>query len=393
MLNLSIQISQRPPVDEYPFEIVERKGSGHPDTLADGISEAIAGWVCSYRRNSLLVPYHYSDKVFLIGGASEPAFRGGRILSPFRVIVASVLDLEMFQLSPTTIQANIKEVVYSYLQRTLRYFERSSADIEVLIIPPSRHSISTYLADPNNMEDTGIGVGYAPLTPCEELTLNLERFLTSEATKKRFPMLGEDIKCLTVRTGRAVTITLACAFVSRFIDALTHYRSCKQQLETYIVTHCKIDRHNLSVRINPDDVFQPPSVYLTVSGASIEHGDCGFTGRGNRINGLISPLRPMTIEAAAGKNAQNHPGKLYNLLATRIANDLVARLQLRETSVLLLGEVGAKITQPTAAYVDVIPKGDVPPDLDVKISQIVMEWQQRIPNLRAEYLSTTATQT
>jgi S-adenosylmethionine synthetase len=38
------------------------------------------------------------------------------------------------------------------------------------------------------------------------------------------------------------------------------------------------------------------SVYLTVTGTSAEAGDDGEAGRGNRVNGLITPYRPMTME-------------------------------------------------------------------------------------------------
>ena len=46
----------------------------------------------------------------------------------------------------------------------------------------------------------------------------------------------------------------------------------------------------------------------------MEAGDDGSVGRGNRANGLITPCRPMSLEATAGKNPVNHVGKIYNLL-------------------------------------------------------------------------------
>ena len=41
------------------------------------------------------------------------------------------------------------------------------------------------------------------------------------------------------------------------------------------------------------------------------------------MSGLITPYRPMTLEAAAGKNPVSHVGKTYNLAAGRIARALV----------------------------------------------------------------------
>lgn len=65
---------------------------------------------------------------------------------------------------------------------------------------------------------------------------------------------------------------------------------------------------------------------LVVSGTSAEAGDDGEVGRGNRINGLITPGRPMSLEAAAGKNPVSHVGKIYNVLARDIAEAVVARV-------------------------------------------------------------------
>jgi S-adenosylmethionine synthetase len=53
----------------------------------------------------------------------------------------------------------------------------------------------------------------------------------------------------------------------------------------------------------------------------------GRVGRGNRVCGLITPYRPMTLEAAAGKNPYNHVGKLYNLCAQQICERIVSELK------------------------------------------------------------------
>lgn len=40
------------------------------------------------------------------------------------------------------------------------------------------------------------------------------------------------------------------------------------------------------------------------------------------IDGLIIPYRPMSVEAAAGKNSRSHVGKLHNVLAYRAARGI-----------------------------------------------------------------------
>jgi S-adenosylmethionine synthetase len=54
---------------------------------------------------------------------------------------------------------------------------------------------------------------------------------------------------------------------------------------------------------------KPSTVYLTVTGTSAEAGDDGEVGRGNRVNDLITPYRPISLEAAAGKNPVTHVGQ------------------------------------------------------------------------------------
>jgi hypothetical protein len=55
------------------------------------------------------------------------------------------------------------------------------------------------------------------------------------------------------------------------------------------------------VAVNAADDLTTGNIYLTVTGTSAEAGDDGQVGRGNRVNGLITPCRPMSLEAAAGK--------------------------------------------------------------------------------------------
>jgi S-adenosylmethionine synthetase len=86
-------------------------------------------------------------------------------------------------------------------------------------------------------------------------------------------------------------------------------------------------------------------------------GDDGSVGRGNRCNGLITPNRPMSMEATSGKNPINHIGKIYNLLSTRMARDIVQEVAgVEEVHVRLLSQIGKPIDQPLVAGLQVIPE-------------------------------------
>ena len=70
------------------FEVVERKGLGHPDTLADGISEAISVSLASFTwMISGKILHHNVNKVLIIAGKSAPSFSGGTVLKPPSVVV------------------------------------------------------------------------------------------------------------------------------------------------------------------------------------------------------------------------------------------------------------------------------------------------------------------
>jgi S-adenosylmethionine synthetase len=104
---------------------------------------------------------------------------------------------------------------------------------------------------------------------------------------------------------------------------------------------------DVEVAVNTADGETAESVYLTVTGTSAEGGDDGQVGRGNRVNGLITPYRPMSLEAAAGKNPVTHVGKLYNLLAGRIAHAIADGVPgVLEAQCYLLSRIGAPIDAP-----------------------------------------------
>ena len=90
-----------------------------------------------------------------------------------------------------------------------------------------------------------------------------------------------------------------------------------KEIKKYIKEICSYD---VRININPQDDSR--NFYLTVLGSVADTGDVGVVGRGNRINGLITPMRPMSIEAPSGKNPIDHTGKLYGILTHKLANDL-----------------------------------------------------------------------
>jgi S-adenosylmethionine synthetase len=155
--------------------------------------------------------------------------------------------------------------------------------------------------------DTSFGVGFAPLDALERVVLAVERCLNADETKASHPELGEHIKVMGVRTGEAIRLTVACALVSRHVADLADYRDKKAGVARLALAAAReAGAGEVEVVVNTADSESEPGIYLSVTGLSAESGDDGQVGRGNRLNGLITPYRPMSLEAAAGKNPVTH---------------------------------------------------------------------------------------
>jgi len=136
----------------------------------------------------------------------------------------------------------------------------------------------------------------------------------------------------------------------------------------------------VNVDVNTADQIDAGSIFLTVSGTSAEMGDDGSVGRGNRCNGLITPNRPMSMEATSGKNPINHIGKIYNLLSSQIAKDCVAKVDgIEEIYIRLLSQIGHPIDQPHVASAQVLPKAGMHiKSIQGDVESIIDEWLENI---------------
>jgi len=233
--------------------------------------------------------------------------------------------------------------------------------------------------------DTSIGVGFAPLSNLESIVLHMEQHLNAAATKMQFPMLGRDIKILGARNGRRIKLTVAAAFIGRHLPALEAYVAAKAAVAEHVAAIASdFTAMPVEAEVNVADDIAAGSVYITVSGTSAEAGDDGQAGRGNRVNGLITPYRPMTMESVAGKNPVTHVGKIYNIAACLIADALVQELpEVREAQCWLMGRIGQPVNDPALADIKIrlsegIPLAKAKPPARA-IVQAVMAHLSEIP--------------
>ncbi|MFB6308421.1 MAG: methionine adenosyltransferase, partial [Haloarculaceae archaeon] len=129
----------------------------------------------------------------------------------------------------------------------------------------------------------------------------------------------------------------------------------------------------VTVHVNTADDYEEGSIYLTTTGTSAEQGDDGSVGRGNRANGLITPNRPMSMEATSGKNPVNHIGKIYNLLSTEIAQSVAEDVEgIRQLQLRLLSQIGSPIDQPHVADAELVTEDGVAvEDIQSEVREII----------------------
>jgi S-adenosylmethionine synthetase len=379
MVNLVITSKTGRSPGEDQIELVERKGKGHPDSLADGIAEEVSRNITlDFWNNEEMGPYHFSDKVFIVGGRSLVTLGNGKLLEPFKVNLVCVAKEGAFS------KDYLENLVEGFLERTLHEYRRGFSKIHVTPILASEHTLTTREHNPLECDDTSLGVAFAPLTESEKIALQVERTLNSLPFKGRYPMVGEDIKVMVYRNQEKIFLTIACAFISKYIRSLEQHRDIKLALKAEVLSICRnISTKDVSVEINPDDRFEDNSLYLTVIGSSIEHGDCGISGRGNRVMGINSANRPMCIETVAGK-LWLHPGKLYNLIARNVAEELANDLSAKEVNVRILGKVGEPVSNPEIVHVEISPLESANRS---KIDETVKYWFENLEEIKEQVLS------
>ena len=133
------------------------------------------------------------------------------------------------------------------------------------------------------------------------------------------------------------------------------------------------------------------NIYLTVTGTSIEMGDDGATGRGNRGNGLITPMRPMTMEAIAGKNPVSHVGKIYNVLAQKAAAEIVELEGVEEAYVTLVSKIGSPISQPLLRGVQISGDMALTAAMESKVDAILDFWLESTDALVEQFVKGSLT--
>ena len=357
-----LESSRMPPAQEA-VEIVERKGLGHPDTICDAVMEAVAVQLAqAYLKTCGRVLHFNADKGMLVAGQVDCRFGGGSLLTPMRLVMG---DRATFQWQNKRIP--VKEIAeraaFTWFKQHLPRI-KPLKDMECQVeLKPASEELRSVAERPREAvaNDTSATVGYAPFTPTEGLVFKVEQFLNSRSFKNKFPDTGEDVKVLAVRRERQLSVTVAMPFLAPLIRSESEYFKRKASVErvlTDFITRKSGTGCSPQVFLN---VLDRPGTgeagtYLTLLGTSAEAGDSGEVGRGNRVCGIISLRRPASAEAAPGKNPMAHVGKIYNVLAQVLAEDIYRKVRgLCDVTVWITSQIGRPISSPQSVVVEVIP--------------------------------------
>lgn len=348
---VSISELLEPSLADQEFELAERKGTGHPDVLCDGIADRVSHeyvrWCIDHLGG---VMHHNFDKVLLAAGQAEVRFGGGRIVHPIRILVGGRAAHDRFgQTIP------VEDIV---LDAATRHLAESMANLD-----PARHCTFQSLvrtAEPRLIDlaheglanDTISCCAVWPWTPLENTVFDTVRYL-KEDLAVTVPV-GEDVKVSAYRLRGEIHMIVAAPLLALKTRTLKEYMDYKHSATDHLVRHASnTAKAPVHVTLNAADDISAGKVYLTLTGTSGEMADDGSVGRGNRPSGLTAPLRPSTTPAA-GKNPISHPGKLYNVMAQRIARSVVDESDgVSEARVTLLTAIGRPLRTPMVANIAV----------------------------------------
>lgn len=355
--------------DQLQYEVVERKGLGHPDTLTDGIAEAAEIEYCKYCLNKFgYIPHHNFDKVMILGGQCIQKYGGENFSDPIKVIFmgrgsknfgSEIIPMEEIQI----------KAAKAYLSRVLPHLDVESESTIVFQSITSSHSTRPYWFSPRDKNDlpeysdegpsandTATMISYWPLTKSEQLALDIEGYFYQNNDQglpyPRFKEFGGDIKVMVVRDGESTIATIAVPQITTMTATADQYFEREHKLRSNLMNYiqAKYPNENINLIINNGAPGNNPMPYLVTAGSCTDFGEEGAVGRGNKTHGIISSFRPNTMEAPHGKNSTYFVGKALGYQADVIAKQIYA-VTGTPCQVILRANIGDKLYAPSKIIV------------------------------------------
>jgi len=361
--NIHVEPAMGQAVEDQHVEIVERKGIGHPDSICDGVAESVSRALAqTYQERFGRLLHFNTDETQLVAGKAAPAFGGGEVLEPIYLLIVGRATKE-YNGERIPAETIALRAAREYLDETLPHLDVGTDVVVDVKFGEGSGDLQDVFGEEGAVpmaNDTSYGVGHAPLSETEQIVYNTERHLNTDYAAENLE-IGQDVKVMGKREGDQIDVTVAVAMVDEYVDSLEEYKASVRAVEEHVEELAtEYTDRDVTAYVNTADDYEEGSIYLTTTGTSAEQGDDGSVGRGNRANGLITPDRPMSMEATSGKNPVNHIGKIYNLLSTEIAQSVAEEVDgIRQLQLRLLSQIGRPIDHPHVADTKVITEDDV----------------------------------
>lgn len=323
-----------------PVEIVERKGVGHPDSLADALANEVSVAFSQHCLNNFgFILHHNVDKLYIGAGQFLSDFAVRERIKRIQVCTNGRMSNE-YGGERIDIESLQTQAISNYLLRVLPELQMD----DLIIVPNATQNTKIpYWFTPRNRDDvpdattlkandTSLCVAHWPPTPVESIAYRLERYFWESKDGfaiPHFPEIGQDIKVLVLREGNDVeatlcvpTISIRTASYEQYRELIRYHETNLQKLAEEIVASYKL---NVSIRVNPH------RLYMLGIGSCIECGEEGIVGRGNTISGIIPCHRVHTQESWAGKNPVYHTGRVMGYLTAKLAQAISSKLAVKCT--------------------------------------------------------------
>lgn len=365
-------------------EIVERKGLGHPDTIADAIAERFSELYSSFSMAEFGdVAHHWVDKTMTIGGEADLAFGASRMVRPIRVLVVGKATRVVGD-TPVPVHDIARRAVsdvFTLATPLLDTHRDVTVDVELNDAVGAGRSVAWYrpsTADGldgdrrSRSNDTVMCNASAPLSRLESLVLLIELVLNSAELRSHWPAIGSDIKVLARRLDTDVDIVCCVPNLARLVASRAAYDRCIAAVTDIVRDLCASATPEYTVRVSLN-TRDGEDVYLTHSGTALDTGDVGVVGRGNKLNGVIPLCRETGIEAPCGKNPTYHGGRIHSIVAQCIADRVWARLGIA-SSVNIFTANGEPIHRPSFVAVKTTDAADGSSDaVDGIVAEVLAE--------------------
>ncbi|MBJ8030409.1 methionine adenosyltransferase [Bacillus cereus group sp. N21] len=384
-------------IESIPYELVERKGVGHPDTMCDAIAERASRYYSKYCVEKFgRVAHHWFDKVMLLGGDADVNYGKGELVKPYQVIFAGkgayLFGNQKIPLEEILFQAAadvLSEVTTGFEPKKHLVIDCRIVDHQGAGRKNSRYRPMTLdemieIGDKRLVSnDCNLLHAHAPLSRLEKLVLYTEQYINGSDFKGDNPDTGWDVKIFGSRQGEHFNLIVNMPFLAKDIHNLDQYfnrkAECQEQIATFIENTLGLKPE---LMLNATDRNGRP--YLTALGSVADTGDVGVVGRGNRLNGLITPMRSMSIEAPAGKNPLDHTGKLYGVLTQKIADKIYEEIG-KSVEVHIFTSKEAPLDNPDEITVN-IPNWDENLGEKEKIEKIVNDFINSVDKITHELI-------